>query len=460
MSARRLVVPLLVLVCGVVCFAQNDPPQNGRADPNSVQRAITRARNEGRLLDAENLLRDAIHQLEQDNPQSPRLSIYLKQLANLVQRREGDAAAALLMKRSYEIDEAAFGPSDLRVGNDLVLLARYTRRAGDAQGAERQINQAVSIVRSKDAELRWNEGAGVGAGILVGAVRFYMDDQRWVDAELLMLEEMKLCKTIPDEFYEGFCGRPEETLAEIYRGEGKAVQTEDPRPGWHLPPELAAVNESAEKYAKDGLYPSAEETYRKAIELAAKIDAEHGMYAGLRAMEMERLGRLFEQEGLKDRAEQIYVSALEIGEQEAQSAARSQPGRSGMATGLIHSGLVSLYQSEGRLRDAEAVIRRVLEFQVTSLGERHRAIVGTLVELAEICGQEAQKEPEKLVEAKTAYERAIAIQEGNMGPGDPSLVPLLKGYAGILSESDEAAKAADVKARIASIQAHQPTTAR
>jgi tetratricopeptide (TPR) repeat protein len=453
MSARRLLVPLLVLVSGVVCFAQND-----RVDPNSAQRAITKARNEGRFMDAENLLRDAIHQLEQDNPQNPRLSFYLKQLANLVQRREGEAAAAPLMKRSYEIDEAAFGPSDLRVGNDLVLLARYTQHAGDAQEAERQINEAVSIVRSKEAELRWNEGAGVGAGILLGAVRFYMDEQRWVDAELLMPEEMKLCKMIPDEFYEGFCGRPDRTLAEIYRGEGKTVQTEDPRPGSNFPAELTALNESAGKYAKDGLYPSAEEMYRKAIELAAKIDAEHGMYAGLRIMEIDQLGRLFEQEGLKDRAEQTYISALDLGEQEVRAEARSQPGRSGVATGLLPLGLVSLYQSEGRLQDAEAVIRRVLETQISSLGERHRAIVSTLLELAEICEQESPKEPGKLVEAKTTYERAIAIQEANMGPADASLIPLLERYAGLLSRSDDAAKVADVKARIASIQALQAKT--
>src|SRR5579872_5982290 len=286
MSARRLLVLLLVLVSGAVCFAQSDGTQSSRVDPNSVQRAITRARNEGRFVDAENLLRDAIQQLEKDNPQSPRLPMYLNQLAALAARREGSAAAVALARQAYEIDRADFGPSDLRVANDLDILASYMQRAGDAQEAEGLVNEAVSIVRSREAELRWNQGAGMGAGILAGVVRFYVDEKRWVDAELLIPEMIKLCKMIPDEFYEGYCGRPDQTLAEIYRGEGKVAPAGDGPPDSSFPPAVAALNESAQKYEKDGLYPSAEEAYQKAIGVAAKIDADGSTWRGLRIVEM------------------------------------------------------------------------------------------------------------------------------------------------------------------------------
>src|SRR5580693_10382489 len=107
MTAARFFLPFLVLVSGAGCFAQNE-----RADPNSVQRAFSKARNEGRLVDAENLLRDGIQKLEQDNPQNPQISTFLKELAPLVARREGEAAYGPLVERAYEIDRAAFGASD------------------------------------------------------------------------------------------------------------------------------------------------------------------------------------------------------------------------------------------------------------------------------------------------------------------------------------------------------------
>ena len=165
---------------------------------------------------------------------------------------------------------------------------------------------------------------------------------------------------------------------------------------------------------------------------------------------MNQLGQLFEREGFKDRAEKSYKDALEIGEQEA----RSQTGHPTFAMSLPLN-LAYLYRNEGRFQDAEAVVQSVLEIQIASLGPRHRVIVDTLAELADIREQEGQKDTTKLAEAKATYERAIAMQEANLGPNDPGLVRLLEKYASLLSELNEGAKAAEVKARIASIQAIQ-----
>jgi tetratricopeptide (TPR) repeat protein len=447
MTAARFFLPFLALVSGAVCFAQTE-----RADPNSLQRDFSKARNEGRLVDAENLLRDGIQKLEQDNPQNPQIAIFLKELAPLVARREGEAAYGPLVQRAYEIDRAAFGSSDLRVANDLTLLASFSTRAGNNREAEREFDEAVGIVRSKEADLRWNAGAGLGASILGAAVTFYIGEKRWVDAEVLMPEEVKLCNMIPGEFHDGFgrCGHIEETMTEIYRGEGRAAQVQEGRPRTGLPPELVALNQAAEKFVNDGLYPSAEETYERAIKLAEKMDSDRDHYGGLRIVEMIQLGQLFEREGFKDRAEKSYKDALEIGEQEA----RSQSGLPTFAMSLPPN-LSYLYRNEGRLQDAEAVVQGVLEIQVALLGERHRATVDTLAELADIREQEGQKDPSKLADAKATYERAIAMQEANLGPNDPSLVRLLEKYATLLSELNEDAKAAEVRARIASIQAIQ-----
>jgi hypothetical protein len=357
------------------------------------------------------------------------------------------------VERAYEIDRAAFGASDLRVANDLTLLAASSNRAGNTREAERQFDEAVGIVHSKEADLRWNEGAGLAASIIGAAMTFHVEEKRWVDAEVLLPEEVRLCKMIPDEFHDGFgpCSRIEETTAEIYRGEGRAARVEEGRARTIFPPELTALNETARKYVNDGLYPSAEETYKQAIVLAAKMDSDRAHYGGLRIVEMDQLGQLFEREGLKDRAEKSYTDALQIGEQEA----RSLSGRPTFAESLFPTNLIYLYRNQGRLQDAEAVVQGVLEIQIASLGERHRAIVDTLIELADIREQEGQKDPTKLADAKATYGRAIAMQEANRGPNDPSLISLLEKYAGLLSKLNEDAKAAEMRARIASLQAIQ-----
>jgi tetratricopeptide (TPR) repeat protein len=443
-----LLVPVLALgVCGP-CFAQN-----GRPTVDPTQRAITEARNAGRFMDAEKLLTDAIHELEQSDPQSPHLAQFLKELAGLLQRRGRDAEALAAMNRAYEIDRTAFGPDDLRVANDLAIQASNAQAAGNTQDAEKQLDEALTIVRSHAAKLRWNEGAGLAAGVVGAAVSVYIAEKRWVSAELLMPEETKLCGMLPEEFHDGFglCGRLPETLAEIYRGEGRTAGVEEPA-RIPLPPEVIALNQAAEKYEKDGLYPSAEDTYDRAVALAEKFDTDpQSRYGGLALVEMDSLGRLFEREGLKDKAERAYLNALEYTEQRA---GPEQPGK-GFALALYPVSLVSFYRNEGRLQDAERVVQHALDIQVACLGERHRAAVQTLTILADVYEDEGKSDPAKLTQAATTYEHAIALQDANLGPNDRALLPLLQQYADLLQKLHDDVKAAEVKSRIAAISSAQ-----
>ena len=168
-------------------------------------------------------------------------------------------------------------------------------------------------------------------------------------------------------------------------------------------------------------------------------------------MEIDSLGQLFEREGLNDRAERAYLNALEYTEQRA---GPQQPGK-GFALALYPVSLVNLYRNEGRLQDAERVVQHALDIQVASLGERHRAVVQTLTMLADIYEDEGKNEPATLAQAATTYERAIAIQETNLGSVDPGLLSLLQKYADLLQKLHEDAKAAGVKSKIAAISATQ-----
>jgi hypothetical protein len=73
--------------------------------------------------------------------------------------------------------------------------------------------------------------------------------------------------------------------------------------------------------------------------------------------------------------------------------------------------LLDLYRSEGRRKDVEPLLQRVLEIQEQSLGERHRSVVQTVTTLAGVYKEEGEKEEAKYAQALPLYERVLAIQQ-------------------------------------------------
>ena len=438
----RVVLAFLAFGLSPACLAQNNSPAR---DPVLI--AVTQAMREGRVADAEQLLTDAVRQLEQSDPQSPRLATYLKRLASFVWERGRRADALALMQRAYEIDRNAYGPTDLRLSDDLSSQAGDAQTAGDNQQAEHLFKQALEIVRLNRANLKSAGDVDLAAIVLDNLANFYMTEHRWFDAEPLLKQEAKLCEFFEEPYRAGYagCGHIGERLAEIYRAEGRTVDAENVQPEPVVPAELAAMNRAAEKYTNDGLYPSAEETYSRAIALAQKMEADpKTRYGGLVGFEMDALGQLYEKEGFKDRAEKTYENVLEMDEK----LAGPERGHTHFAERLNPRLLVNLYRSEGRLKDAESLVQRVLEIQQRSLGERHRAVIQTLTQLAGLYEEEGKTEESKYALALPLYERALALQETNLGLDDPQLIGPLTHYATILRKMHADEKAAAVQARI------------
>jgi len=117
--------------------------------------------------------------------------------------------------------------------------------------------------------------------------------------------------------------------------------------------------------------------------------------------------------------------------------------------------LLDLYRSEGRLKDAESLLQRVLEIQEKSLGERHRVVIQTLTTLAGIYEEEGKNDQVKYAQALPLYERALALQQVNLGPDHPELLGLLGKYADLLRKLHDDAKAAAVRSRMAMISTAQ-----
>jgi Tetratricopeptide repeat len=449
MKCSGLFVLLSALFLSQVGFTQSDRPT-----PDRTQIAVTQAVREGRITDAEKLLTDAVRELEQSDPQSPRLANYLKQLSGFLDRRGRHAEAMALAERASEIERNAYGSSDLRLTPGLTNQAWRAQDAGDNRRAEQLLNQALEIVQANTTNL--NSGSNIDlAAIVYGSfANFYISEHRWADAEKMMQEEAKLCNSFQEPYRAGYanCGSLNQRLAQVYRAQGRIAEAEQLHQDNGMPAELDALNKIAEKYEKDGLYPSAEETYNRAITLAEKIEADpKNRYGGLIVREMNSLGKLLEKEGFKDRAERAYLSALEVDEK----LAGPERGRTHHAETLNPAYLLDLYRKEDRLKDAESLLQQILAVQERSLGERHRVVVQNLSRLASIYEEYGKKDETKYAQALPLYERALAIQEVNLGPDHPDLLSLLRQYADLLVKLHDEAKAAQVRARMALISTAQ-----
>ena len=450
MKLRRILATIIALLSAATCVAQNQRP-----GPDPLQRSITQARNAGNLADAEKFLRDGIRDLQQRDPKSERLASYLKQLSSLVMRRGDRAEGEALLQQSYEIDLSNYGPDDVRITVDLGNMAQSAHRAGDDQRAEQLFIQVLQIVRLHEAEIRLLNDAEYSAGAVAQVISYYIGQKRWVDAEVLMPEVEKLCDLIPEEIREGYsCGNLNAVRDEIYEGEGRHAESAQLSPESPYPPELDALNKAAAKFADDKVYPSAEDTYRRAILIAERLDTDpqSRFNGGLAMSEMEFLGHLYENEGAKDTAEQEYLAAQEIREKRA----GSEPSQRSFAMSLNPASLVNLYRNEGRFQDAENILEHSIELQIKYLGEKHRNVVDTITSLAGVYEQEGLKEPAHYAKARAEYEKAISLQESMVGPQHPQLLFLLGQYARLLGTMHDSVKQAEVEGRIAAISGSAP----
>ena len=397
--ARTMVLFLLPLIL-LPCVAS---PQDSSLARDPAFRSARKAQQEGRLADAEKILNDRIHEIEQSEPNSPQLVPYLTLLAMIANIKRQGADAHAIYQRTLEIDRSAFGPGDKRSLRDLVNLAS-TLGPGKDDEKEQLLKQALDLALQNP-----KLGPDMMAGILSNLAAVYKAEQRWHEAEPLAEQGMKICASMQ---MPGTCEFLQATLADIYRGEGRTVdagQVDATDMGSGLSPELDAFNKSAKQYENDGLYVQAEFTYRQAV---AWIEAhptrtEGKIIADLTSMlpaEYDGIGRALEKQGRKELAEESFKKA--IATQEAQAS------ESPLAVGSVNfSGLMDLYRQQGRLNELEPIIQHAIELQEKFLGESSTNVAHTLVTLAALYKQEG-----KDAQASPLYERAKKIEDLNLGP--------------------------------------------
>jgi tetratricopeptide (TPR) repeat protein len=418
--------------------------QTTRTAPDPIQTAVTKAMREGRLADAGEIITSAIQELQKNESNTPRLADYLMTLSLILLQKQQYADAVVAAQHALQVDKDTFGETDIRVASDMSWIAGIDRQQGKLDHAEQLLKQSVDIVRlhrdTKEDEVTIDRKVL----ILASLWEMYVSQQRWAEAEPLILQGLSLCKSM--RFPPPPCESAQESLSRVYKGEGKTPDPETSPADPAVPREVANLNNAAERYESDGAYAQAEDAYNNAITWLAK-NPQPGFH-DLYAFELASLARVLQKQGLNDQAETAYLRAIAWKE----NAGASSPPGSLVIRYFDFSGLIALYRSEGRLKAIEPVVRHTLEIQEQFLGPRDIHLCATLVTLANAYQEDPTGNPTKWREAAALYSRAINLQEANLGPDHPELLATLAGYADLLRRLNEDSSAAEVQSRIDRIQ--------
>jgi len=432
---------LLIILLPPVARSQTSSLRN-----DQVFQAARKAQQEGRIADAEKILNDRIHAIEQSQPDSPELVPYLNMLSSFYSMKQQFPEAQTINERVLEIDRAAYGPSDYRTLRDIVNVASFLGPDKKDQ-VEQLYKQALDLARQNP-----RTPPGTAAEILAHFAMFYESEKRWYDAQPLAEQGMKICNSVAlPPGLGGPCEPLQRTLTNIYNHEGRTVEGEKVAASGmeaDLPPELDALEKSAKQSEKDGLYPDAEFKYQQA---AAYIEAHPewdggkmpANLTGLLVSEYSRLGDVLEKEGRNDLAEEAYKKAI------ASMERRSSNGQVTMQS-FSFLGLRDLYRKEKRLDELEPMIAHALELQEKTVGDSSDKVAQTLLMFGDL-----YKDENKYAQAEPLLERAMKIYETNLGLYDRQELSLLRSYADLLHKLNEDAKAGEIQARIKKIEKRQ-----
>jgi tetratricopeptide (TPR) repeat protein len=433
---------ILLFVLPMILLPSVARSQESSLARDPVFRSARKAQQEGRIADAEKILNDRIHAIEQTQPNSPELVPYLNLLAGIEFMKQQTSDGHAIYERVLEIDRSAFGPSDSRSVRDLINVAS-TLGPGKNEEQEQLLKQALNLALQNP-----KPAPAMAAEALSSLAHLYQIEQRWYEAEPLAEQGMKICASMQ---MPGTCESLLGTLVDVYLNVGRSVDAGQVYTNYvdaDFPPELDALYKSAQRYENDGLYAQAEFTYRQAVAwteahplwTGGKIPAD---LTGTLPSTYNGIGRVLEKQGRDDLAEESYKRAIAL-----QEARASEEPMSIRSFGFPE--LMNLYRREGRLKELEPIIQHALELQEKFVGESSTHVARTLVTFADLYKQEGN-----YVEAKPLYERAIKIEEVNFGPNNQRSISTLSSYADLLLKLHEDAKAAELQAHIQEIEKKQ-----
>lgn len=451
--ARRRLIPavaIILLFVPAVVFTQNisSNPKQETGSPRSIRQnvsdpemdAISKAEQEGRLLDAEKLLAAAVQNAESNSSPPLRMSVLLKSLTRVEFDLGHFSEAISAMQKELKVDKALYHPESAKVLIDLNALAVFNRKAGNQAAADQAIGEALALAR---------KFPGPHQVTLITALWEASQNDRQAnrkdEAQALLAEGAQICQA-PGTLQTNICPL---VLSNYYRETGEGSQAEkilseaaaqrpvDDHGHADYSYQLNALGQLAAHYRQEGSYNLAEATYQKAIAVA-----QNHIPNPLVAPDVYyEYGRLLEIEGKNKEAEAAYKRAFD--------ALETIQGRFQLeeVQRLSAMPLVRLYEKEGRTSEAEALLERTLAHQEQVLDPHDEHLARTLMQLADLKVRQGEYS-----DAEPLCERALKIQEADFGPDNPQLMQALCLYASIERQLRNTDKADALAARAAALR--------
>ncbi len=457
--ARWCLIPtaawiLLFIPSGIIAQSSASNPETAVAPSKQTQsrpsthaldptlEEISKAEQEGRLLDAEKLLNTAIAEAERELPSRSGLGSLLNNLANVEYRLHHYKQAIAEEKRAVAADHALGAQATARVFLDLDELGAYARFSGDyttfAQAAAQQLDLARRNPGPQDYYL---------LKALSAVVMAYHCERRDAEGRKVQAEEVRICEAQPEPRSTGCVS----ILAGYYRDTGhpgyaeellsqRAAQTPDSSPGFRYGPYLPKISHLlalSRMYEADHSYNLAVATDRQMIALVVRTTKDPVQAVAF----YDGLGRDLQLQGRDTEAEAAFKRSFDLRERATGRL------RESFIESLGHTPLVSFYEKQGRLSDSEAVLKRALKDQQIALNPNDAALAYTLVQLADV-----ELHEREYSDAEPLCERALKIQEADYGTDNPQLARTLSLYSAVERHLGKIGKADALAVRAAGLR--------
>jgi tetratricopeptide (TPR) repeat protein len=237
--------------------------------------------------------------------------------------------------------------------------------------------------------------------------RFYLDAQRYPEAEIPLWEAVQIRERIAAS------KQPADRVA------------------------LADVlHDLGELHLKRDRLDVAKSLLQRSLAIREEIHPEGDLRT---ALTLHHLGSLYAAQEQYGPAQDRLTRALQIKEKAL--------GANSVAVAAAREDLALLYAHTGEFAEAEAHFRKALATRERVAGAEHRSVAATLHNLANLYRD--RKQP---ADAEPLYRRSLAIKEKVLGPNHPSLAALLDNYARLLRRTDRAAEAEALATRAATIR--------
>jgi tetratricopeptide (TPR) repeat protein len=335
-------------ICGALFATAQDVPKSEQRQWLQHNQDGIKESKAGRYAAAEQWFRVALLEAESFDPDDPRLSASIANVAYVRGEQGAYDDAERLYRRVLELRERGLGPNSIAVAATLHNLAGIIRLAGRPAEADPLLRRALAIADAAGDER-------LSATILNTLALTLADTDQKARAEPVL----RRCLTV----FAKMDGPSSVTVGSM-------------------------ANNLANLYRQAGEFEKAEPLQRRAVEIfEAQLPAGHPLIAS----GLNNLFSILAQEQRPDDGEPYLRRALEIAEKSAPN---------GRLITLIHANLAALESDRGNYAVAAAIFKDVIAAQERMLGPDHPLVATSLSNYSGVLRKLHQNGEAKRVEAR------------------------------------------------------------